>query len=37
MTGCSIHVTCTSATWCDTGLWPRILAVLAEDEREVSL
>jgi hypothetical protein len=23
--------------WCDTGLWPRILAVLAEDEREVSL
>ncbi len=23
--------------WCDTGLWPRILAVLAEDDREVSL
>jgi hypothetical protein len=23
--------------WCDTGLWPRILAVLAESEREVSL
>jgi hypothetical protein len=23
--------------WCDIGLWPRILAVLAEDDREVSL